>query len=100
MYRYVALINWTTQGVRNARDTVDRCERFTRRVESTGGTVRELLWTVGEYDLAAVIEFPDEETAAAVILKAGEQGDVRTTTMRAFTSDEMVAILKRAGQIA
>jgi hypothetical protein len=53
MMTYVSLINWTEQGIKNFRDTAQRAEEFTKLVESSGGTVRELLWTVGEYDIPA-----------------------------------------------
>jgi GYD domain len=62
MATYVSLINWTEQGIRNFRDTAQRAADFSRLVESVGGKVRELLWTVGEYDIVCVADFPDEES--------------------------------------
>ena len=56
MMTYVSLINWTEQGIKNFRDTAQRAEEFTKLVESSGGTVRELLWTVGEYDIVCVAD--------------------------------------------
>ncbi len=100
MPRYVSLAHWTKQGITDYADTVARCARFTERVERNGGKVLQLVWTVGDYDLVVVTEFPDEETAMAVMLKAGGQGDVRTVTMQAFTSDEMERIISRATQMS
>jgi uncharacterized protein with GYD domain len=94
---YVSLVNWTEQGIKNYSDTVTRARHFTSLVESAGGRVHELLWTVGDHDLAIVAEFPDDETGVAVLLQVGALGDVRTTTMRAFTSQEMEGIIARAG---
>ena len=51
MPTYVTLIHWTDQGIKNYKDTTSRAEDFTKLVENKGGRVRELLWTVGEYDL-------------------------------------------------
>jgi uncharacterized protein with GYD domain len=42
-----------------------------------------------------VIEAPDDETATAAVLALGSQGNVRTKTMRAFSPDEMRAIIEK-----
>ncbi len=97
MMTYVSLINWTDQGIRDFRDTTHRAEEFAKLVESTGGEVRELLWTVGEYDILSVVDFPDEETGVAAMLQVSAAGNIRTKTMRAFNSSDMRAILSRAG---
>jgi uncharacterized protein with GYD domain len=97
MHTYVSLIHWTEQGIKDYKDTVKRLEDFTKLAESTGGRVREALYTVGEYDIVTVTEFPDDETATATLLRVGSLGNVRTTTMRAFAADEMGAIVSRAG---
>jgi uncharacterized protein with GYD domain len=97
MTTYVSLINWTEQGIKNFRDCTQRAEDFTKLVEGSGGTVRELLWTVGEYDIVCVADFPDEETGVATMLAVGAAGNVRTSTLRAFNADEMRGIIRRAG---
>jgi len=97
MATYVSLINWTEQGIKNFRDTTHRAEDFARLVEGSGGKVRELLWTVGEYDIVAVADFPDEETAVAAMLQVSSRGSIRTTTLRAFGSGEMTGIIQLAG---
>jgi uncharacterized protein with GYD domain len=97
MTTYVSLINWTEQGIRNFRDCTQRAEDFTKLVEGSGGTVLELLWTVGEYDIVCVADFPDEETGVATLLQVGAAGNVRSNTLRAFNADEMRGIIRRAG---
>lgn len=97
MPRYVSLINWTEQGIKDFRDTTKRAQDFTNVVERSGGKVHELLWTVGEYDLVSVVEFPDDESGVAVLLQVGSLGNVRTTTMRAFNAQEMDGIIARTG---
>jgi uncharacterized protein with GYD domain len=93
MPTYVSLIHWTDQGIKNYKDSPSRAADFTKLVESSGGRVRELLWTVGEYDLVGVFEFPDDETATAVLLQVGSLGNVRSNTLRAFGADEMTTIM-------
>jgi uncharacterized protein with GYD domain len=97
MPTYVSLIHWTEQGIKNYKDTMSRLEDFTKLAESRGGRVRESLYTVGEYDIVVVTEFPDDETATAALLRVGSLGNVRTNTMRAFTADEMGSIIRGAG---
>jgi uncharacterized protein with GYD domain len=94
---YVSLINRTDQGVKNFRDTTQRARDFTSLVESSGGKVHQLLWTVGEYDLVSVVEFTDEESGVATLLQVGALGNIRTTTMRAFNAQEMDGIIARTG---
>ena len=96
MATYVTLIHWTEQGIKDYKDTISRAEEYSKLVESSGGRVRELLWTVGEYDIVAVTEFPNDEAGTAVLLKAGSLGNIRTSTLRAFGADEMGAIVRRA----
>jgi uncharacterized protein with GYD domain len=94
---YVSLVNWTEQGIKNFRDTKDRAEEFSKLVENSGGRVREQLWTVGQYDMVCVAEFPDDEAAAAALLKVGSLGNIRSNTLRAFDGEEMAGIIGRAG---
>ena len=93
MRSYVILVNWTDQGVKNSRDTLKRAKVFGRLIENRGGKVREHLYTLGEYDIVMVTEFPDDDTAAAAVLQLASLGNVRTKTMRAFTDQETEAII-------
>lgn len=97
MNTYVSLINWTDQGIRNFRDTTKRAEDFSKLVQASGGSVRELLWTVGEYDLVVIADFPDDETGIAALLQVSSTGNVRTNTLRAFNADDMTGIIGRTG---
>jgi uncharacterized protein with GYD domain len=97
MPTYVALVNWTEQGIKNFPDTIRRAEEFSRWVQGSGGRVRESLWTVGEYDLVQLSEFTSDEKALAAFLRLGSAGNVRTRTLRAFTAKEMDAIINLTG---
>ena len=97
MNTYVSLINWTEQGIRAFRDTTQRAEAFTKLVESSGGRVRELVWTVGQYDMVCVADFPDDEAGVAALLRVGSLGNIRSNTLRAFGADEMAGIIDRTG---
>ena len=94
MARYVLLINWTEQGMRNVKDTISRANAARQAFQAGGGHVIDIYWTVGPYDIVAIFEAPDEETAARLVLALGMQGSIRTTTMRAFGEQEMGRIIQ------
>ncbi len=96
MATYVSLISWTDQGIRTYPDTIKRSEAAAAAYERLGGKLVELYWTLGPYDLVAVSEFPDDETATVAALQLGAIGNIRTTTMRAFGRDEAARIVARA----
>ena len=97
MPRYVILVDWTEQGARTVADTIQRAEQVTQMVGQMGGRMEHLYWTQGRHDLVGIMEAPDEETAAAVGLRAGLAGAVRTETLRAFDAEEMGRILAKVG---
>lgn len=93
MPTYVMLAHFTEQGVKNAKDTVKRAEAFRQSAKNHGATVKEQFWTLGQFDIVAIVDAPDEATMTALGLSAGALGNVRTQTLRAFTEAEMNTIL-------
>jgi len=97
MATFVSLINWTEQGVKNFRDTTKRADAFAQMVEKRGGKLKDIYWTLGEYDIVAVTEVPDDETYTALAIELGSMGNVRTTTLRGFDRDEITRIIGMTG---
>ncbi|HEY3210772.1 MAG TPA: GYD domain-containing protein [Actinomycetota bacterium] len=97
MATFVSLVNWTEQGIANFRDTPKRADAFTELIGKYGGTVNSIWWTLGPYDIVAVVEVPDDETMTAAALELGSLGNVRTTTLRAFGRTEIETIIKKTG---
>lgn len=95
MPTYVVLLNWTDQGVRNFRDTLDRADAAASGFRKLGGEMKSVYWTMGAYDVVAIVEAPDDETATAMALGTSAQGNVRTTTLRAFSRKEVQGILEK-----
>ncbi len=100
MPTYVSLMSWTDQGVRTVRDTVHRREQADALAQKYGVTIEQVYWTVGPYDLVAVVQAPDDESATAMLLELGTAGNLRTTTLRAYGSEEMSRIVERLGPAA
>jgi uncharacterized protein with GYD domain len=60
-----------------------------------GVNMRDLFWTLGEFDLVCVLEADDEASLAAFNLATAAQGNVRTRSLRAYTAGEMDKILAK-----
>lgn len=93
MPRYVVLIDWTEQGVRNFKDTVDRYEAANSQLEGLGVRFEDTYWTLGNHDIVSIVDAPDDESLAAGLLAVAGAGNIRTTTLRAFSADEMRGVI-------
>ena len=92
MATFIALANFTEQGIRNAKESPNRAAAFAAAAEPLGVRLKDIYWTVGHFDAVAVIEGPDDESVTAALLSLGSQGNVRTETLRAFSAEEMSSI--------
>jgi uncharacterized protein with GYD domain len=95
MATFVTLANFTHQGIQNIKDTSKRAEAFKTLAKQMGCTVKELLWTQGQYDIVTIIDAPDEASATALMMSLGKLGNVRTQTLRAFSAAELAPILNK-----
>ena len=98
MARYVVLLNWTDQGVRTAKNTVQRFEQAASSFEQMGVAFEATYWTLGSHDLVAVLTAPDDVTLNTALLGLTTAGNVRTETLRAFDPEEMRGIADNADQ--
>ena len=95
MANYIALCNFTEQGAKNIKQTTQRAEAATAIARKCGVTLKSVQWTLGPYDTVVEIEAPDDAALTAFELAMAAQGNIRTQTMRAFSRDEMNAILSK-----
>lgn len=94
MPHYISLVNWTDQGIRNVREAPKRVDQANALANKLGGKM-QIFFTMGEYDLVAVTEAPDDETAMQVLLEIGKLGNVRTKTLKAWTPAEATKIIAK-----
>lgn len=87
MAKYITLINWTEQGIKNVKDSPKRLDGVRELAKKHGCELKDTYLTIGAYDLVAVVEAPDDEAAAKLLLTIGSAGNVRTTTLKAFPED-------------
>lgn len=81
---YIMLANWTDQGAQKVKDSPRRVDTAKKALFDMGGEFKALYMTIGEYDLIAVYEAPDDAVAARFTLQLGMLGTVRTKTLKAF----------------
>ena len=95
MATYIALSNFTDQGIRSVKDSTKRADAVQAAAAKFGAKMTQIYWTLGQYDLVAIIEAPDDASAAAFAVAIGSAGNVRLQTLRAFSKDEMDGVLAR-----
>ena len=94
MATYIMLINYTDQGIRNIKDSPRRADAARQALSDMGGEMKELYMTMGGYDLVVVAEAPSDDVMAKFALTVGSQGNVRTTTLKAFSEAEYRGIIE------
>ncbi len=95
MPTYIGLYKVTDQGVKAIKDAPGRIEAGIKAAEKMGGKVIGFYAVTGEYDYVAIGEFPSDEVAATFSIATSILGNVRITTLRAFTKEEFAGILKK-----
>ena len=93
MASFIVLAKFTDQGIKNVKETIGRAEAFKELAKKSGVTVKDLYWTLGQHDIVAVCEAPDDEAATVLALSVASRGNVTSQTMRAFSFPEMSKIL-------
>jgi uncharacterized protein with GYD domain len=95
MPTYVVLYNFTDQGAKNIKTTVERAQETIADNERRGFKIKGLYWTQGQYDLVAIVESPDEDSMLAGLFSIAEAGNARSETLRAFTAEEVSRALSK-----
>ena len=93
MPTYITLLKWTQQGVANVKASPKRLDAGRKAFKKAGAEIKETYLTMGRYDLVCVIDAPDDETVARVLLQLGSQGNVQTETLKAFSEEQFRSIV-------
>ena len=93
MAAYLMLLNWTDQGIRNVKESPKRLDAAKKLAKDLGGEIKTVYMTQGSIDLVLVAEMPNDEKVAGFVLKLGSLGNVRTTTLKAYSEDEYRKII-------
>ena len=95
MPRYIVLLNWTAQGIKNVKDTVKRAKSFEGAIEKAGGKSLGFYYTMGRHDFVAIVEAPTDEAITSVLYSTGSLGNVLTETPKAFSMAEAANIIEK-----
>ncbi|MGH7796706.1 MAG: GYD domain-containing protein [Candidatus Binatia bacterium] len=95
MATYIALVNFTDQGIRHIRQTTERAKALINAAANLGVRIKDVYWTMGAFDAIFTAEAPDDETITAFAVSMGSLGNIRAQTLRAFSADEMNKILEK-----
>ena len=95
MPTYISLVKFTQQGLATMKDKgVARSEMVKKNVEAQGGKLLQAYYCLGEYDVVAVLQFPNNQSAIKAALLNASIGHIQITTMPAVSRDEWRKILQ------
>ena len=93
---YVSLVKFTREGIMTMKNQgVARSDKVKKNIEELGGRLIAAYYCLGEYDVVAVLEFPDNKTAMKAAVKNASIGHISITTMPAVTRDEWAKLLRQ-----
>src|SRR5262245_34521594 len=93
MPTFIVLSCFTDQGIRSVKDTAKRAGAFKEMAGRMGVTVKDVYWTLGQFDIVAVCDAPDDATASALAFSVGAKGNIRTQTLPAISQAEIGTVL-------
>ena len=96
MPQFVTLASYTPEGRKNIGQASTRYKDFVDLVESKGGKLIGAYGLLGEWDILTITEFPDDKTAASVLMTLGKTGRLATQTLNAIHIEEFTALAKNA----
>ena len=93
MSNYILLLNYTDQGIRTIKDSPKRVNAARELARKYGAELKDFYLTMGAYDIVSIVEAPTDEAATQFVLALGSLGNVRSTTLKAFTEAEYQKIV-------
>ena len=88
MPTYISFASYTDQGIRNVKDSPKRLDAAKDLAKDLGGELKQFYLTMAAYDIVIVLDLPGDDAAAKFALSLCARGNVRTTTVKAFTEAE------------
>jgi uncharacterized protein with GYD domain len=94
MPSYIRLLRFSEQATKDLKQFRDRIAAAKKAYRDGGAELKQVFMVVGQYDLVAVVQAPNDETLAKIALAQSMLGVFRSTeTMRAFTEEEIVNLV-------
>jgi uncharacterized protein with GYD domain len=93
MPTFIMTLNWTEQGLRAVKEHPTRSQAAKELAKKCGVEIKQVYITSGEHDLLVIVESPNGDNVAKFALATSAQGNVRTTTARAWPESEFHKLL-------
>ncbi len=94
MHTYLVLFGFTGEGIQKVKESPARVEAAKQTVRSMGGETKAFYGILGsQFDTLFIIEAPDDEAVAKMVLAIASRGSVRTQSHRLFSEDEYRKII-------
>ena len=93
---YVTLGKYTAEAIKNLHEVAERLQQNTQLIEAKGGKLLAFYGLMGEWDILAITEFPDEKSAMSALLTIGKAGRLMTQTLTAVSGEEFAILAKNA----
>ena len=94
MPKYVVLVNFTQKRIDTIKDLPSGLKQARETIESFGAKFDQVVYTMGRYDAVVICDAPDAETMTKAILSFDSLGLIRSETLRGFTPEEMIEMVK------
>ena len=93
MAKFISLVKYAAKGIENIKESPNRLDAVKQLSESMGASVEAFYLTMGSYDIVLIMDAPNSETAAKIILAVTSGGAVSTETLTAFSEEEYRQII-------
>jgi len=91
---YAVLGKFTNKRMENIKDIPKGLKASKKALDAVGATMVNLIFTMGQYDVVAIIEAPDDAAIVTAMLDFGRLGVLRSVTLRGFTAEEYVKMVQ------
>ncbi len=89
MHTYLVFFGFTGEGIKKIKESPVRVEAAKKTVKSMGGEMKAFYAILGsQFDTLFILDAPDDEAVAKMVLAIASGGNVRTESHRLFTEDE------------
>ncbi len=95
MARYIALLKFTEQGLKNIKKSTARAHQFDKLAAKSGVKVEGQFWTLGRYDGVLILSADNSQKILQLLATLASLGSVRTETLQTFTDSEFDKIVAK-----
>jgi uncharacterized protein with GYD domain len=92
MATFVVLAKWTEKTFGAIKDAPAVAEEMKKLVSNMGAQIKAWYLLMGQYDEICILEAPNAETIAKILIPLSAKYGVKTETLQAFSEAEALAL--------